>query len=160
VRSRRSNAIDCAEAMKRAPLPASGRTSTVVACRTSDQASLIRARVVPGAWYNPPALAFWRGVTEEAAPGEVEELAGNGKRWAGPVLRFATKTVGVSGAAAGARDQLLHHRLTAPVLPVNHSSGCGPGERDRRAGQGAAQEPPSDGPAAVTVRPPAKARRG
>jgi predicted acetyltransferase len=43
------------------------------------------------AWYNPPALAFWRGVTEEAAPGEVEELAGDGKRWAGPVLRFATR---------------------------------------------------------------------
>jgi predicted acetyltransferase len=46
---------------------------------------------VPVAWYNPPALAFWRGVTEEAAPGEVEELAGDGKRWAGPVLRFATR---------------------------------------------------------------------
>ena len=46
---------------------------------------------VPVAWYNPPALAFWRSVTEEAAPGEVEELAGNGKRWAGPVLRFATR---------------------------------------------------------------------
>src|SRR4029077_10624716 len=44
---------------------------------------------VPVAWYNPPALAFWRSVTEEAAPGEVEELAGNGKRWAGPVMRFA-----------------------------------------------------------------------
>ena len=46
---------------------------------------------VPVAWYNPPALAFWRRVTEEAAPGEVEELAGNGKRWAGPVLRFMTR---------------------------------------------------------------------
>jgi predicted acetyltransferase len=46
---------------------------------------------VPVAWYNPPALAFWRGVTEEAAPGEVEELAGDGKRWTGPVLRFATR---------------------------------------------------------------------
>ena len=40
------------------------------------------------AWYNPPALAFWRNVTEEAAPGKVEEIAGDGKRWAGPVLRF------------------------------------------------------------------------
>jgi len=46
---------------------------------------------VPVAWYNPPAQAFWRGVTEEAAPGKVEELAGDGKRWAGPVLRFATR---------------------------------------------------------------------
>jgi predicted acetyltransferase len=45
---------------------------------------------VPVAWYNAPALAFWRSVTEEAAPGEVEEIAGDGKRWAGPVLRFST----------------------------------------------------------------------
>ena len=46
---------------------------------------------VPVAWYNPPALAFWRSVAEELAPLEVEELAGDGKRWAGPVLRFATR---------------------------------------------------------------------
>ena len=46
---------------------------------------------VPVAWYNPPAQAFWRSVREEAAPGEVEELAGDGERWAGPVLRFATR---------------------------------------------------------------------
>ena len=45
---------------------------------------------VPVAWYNPPAQAFWRKVTEEAAPGKVEEIAGDGKRWAGPVLRFET----------------------------------------------------------------------
>jgi len=45
---------------------------------------------VPVAWYNPPALAFWRKVTEAAAPGKVEEIAGDGKRWAGPVLRFTT----------------------------------------------------------------------
>jgi hypothetical protein len=37
-------------------------------------------------------LAFWRGVTEEVARGEVQEIAGDGKRWAGPVLRFATGT--------------------------------------------------------------------
>ena len=42
------------------------------------------------AWYNPPALAFWRRVTQEAAPGKVEEIAGDGKRWAGPVLCFDT----------------------------------------------------------------------
>lgn len=47
---------------------------------------------VPVVWCNPPALAFWRSVTEEAAPGEVEQLAGDGERWAGPVLRFATET--------------------------------------------------------------------
>ena len=46
---------------------------------------------VPVAWYNGPALAFWRRVTEEAALGEVEEIAGDGKRWAGPVLRFTTR---------------------------------------------------------------------
>ena len=46
---------------------------------------------VPVAWYNPPAQAFWRSVAEELAPGEVEEIAGDGKRWAGPVLRFATR---------------------------------------------------------------------
>jgi len=45
---------------------------------------------VPVAWYNPPALAFWRHVTQAVAPGKVEELAGDGERWAGPVLRFAT----------------------------------------------------------------------
>jgi predicted acetyltransferase len=47
---------------------------------------------VPVAWYNPPALAFWRSVTEAAAPGSVEEVAVDGKRWAGPVLRFAMET--------------------------------------------------------------------
>ena len=46
---------------------------------------------VPVAWYNAPAQAFWRRVTEEVAPGEVEEIAGDGKRWTGPVLRFPTK---------------------------------------------------------------------
>ena len=45
---------------------------------------------VPVAWYNPFALAFWRRVTQEAAPGKVEEIAGDGKRWDGPVLRFDT----------------------------------------------------------------------
>jgi len=45
---------------------------------------------VPVAWYNPHALAFWRSVTEEAAPGKVQETAGDGKRHAGPVLCFAT----------------------------------------------------------------------
>ena len=47
---------------------------------------------VPVAWYNPPALAFWRKVTAEAAPGKVEEIAGDGKRWAGPVLCFTKGT--------------------------------------------------------------------
>ena len=65
--------------------------------RVGTRAALSIFRRYPGrwkvgvAWYNPPALAFWRSVTEQAAPGEVEEVAGDGKRWAGPVLRFATR---------------------------------------------------------------------
>jgi predicted acetyltransferase len=51
---------------------------------------------VPVAWYNPAAQAFWRSVAEELAPAEVEEIAGDGKRWTGPVLRFAT-ALGQSG---------------------------------------------------------------
>jgi predicted acetyltransferase len=47
---------------------------------------------VPVVWYNLPGLAFWRSVTEAAAPGSVEEVGGDGKRWAGPVLRFTTGT--------------------------------------------------------------------
>ena len=47
---RRSNrSIDCAEAVIRADLPASRRSSAGVVCRTSDRAPLTRARVVPGA---------------------------------------------------------------------------------------------------------------
>jgi predicted acetyltransferase len=46
---------------------------------------------VPVAWYNPPAQVFWRSVAEQLAPVEVEEIAGDGKRWTGPVLRFATR---------------------------------------------------------------------
>jgi predicted acetyltransferase len=45
---------------------------------------------VPVAWYNPPALAFWRSVAETLAPVEVEEIAADGKRWTGPVLCFDT----------------------------------------------------------------------
>jgi hypothetical protein len=37
-------------------------------------------------------LAFWRKVSEEAAPGKVEEIATDGKRWVGPVLCFTTRT--------------------------------------------------------------------
>jgi predicted acetyltransferase len=47
---------------------------------------------VPVAWYNPPAQAFWRSVVEELAPVDVEEIVGDGKRWTGPVLRFATRS--------------------------------------------------------------------
>jgi predicted acetyltransferase len=43
------------------------------------------------AWYNPPALAFWRTVVPLAADGPVEECAGDGERWAGPVLCFVAR---------------------------------------------------------------------
>ena len=41
------------------------------------------------AWYNPPALAFWRAVVRSAADGPVEEWPGDGTRWSGTVLSFA-----------------------------------------------------------------------
>ena len=65
--------------------------------RVGERAALLVFRRYPGqwevpvAWYNPPAQAFWRSVAEELAPVEVEEIAGDGKRWTGPVLRFATR---------------------------------------------------------------------
>ena len=43
---------------------------------------------VPVAHYNAPALAFWRRATQGYA---VEEVAGDGHRWSGPVLRFRTR---------------------------------------------------------------------
>ena len=43
---------------------------------------------VPVAWYNAPALAFWRRAIPPAADGPVEEVAGDGVRWSGPVLCF------------------------------------------------------------------------
>ncbi len=46
---------------------------------------------VPVAWYNQPALRFWRDVTHVAAAGHVEECAGDGERWSGTVLRFSTR---------------------------------------------------------------------
>src|SRR6266513_2322080 len=44
-----NRSIDCAEAVKRADLPASRRTSAAVACRTTDHAPLMRSRAVPAA---------------------------------------------------------------------------------------------------------------
>ena len=43
---------------------------------------------VPVAWYNQPALSFWRKVVAAAADGRAEECTGDGERWAGAVLRF------------------------------------------------------------------------
>ena len=43
---------------------------------------------VPVAWYNQPALSFWRKVVAIVADGPLEECAGNGERWVGTVLRF------------------------------------------------------------------------
>jgi predicted acetyltransferase len=66
--------------------------------RVGTRAALLIFRLYPGRWevpvasYNPPAKGFWRSVAKELAPVEVQEIAGDGKRWAGPVLRFATRT--------------------------------------------------------------------
>lgn len=43
------------------------------------------------AWYNPPALSFWRTVVPSVADGPVEACAGDGVRWAGTVLSFVTR---------------------------------------------------------------------
>jgi predicted acetyltransferase len=40
------------------------------------------------AWYNKPALAFWRKAIAAAVDGAVEEYAGDGERWSGTVLCF------------------------------------------------------------------------
>src|SRR5262249_36214357 len=51
--------------------------------RVGTRAALFLFRRYPGrwevgvAWYNPPALAFWRSVTKAAACAGVEELAGD-----------------------------------------------------------------------------------
>jgi predicted acetyltransferase len=64
--------------------------------RVGMRVALNTFRRYPGRWevgvasYNPPAQAFWRGVAGALAPIKVDEIAGDGKRWAGPVLRFTT----------------------------------------------------------------------
>jgi predicted acetyltransferase len=48
----------------------------------------------PGRWevgvarYNKPALSFWQKAIPAAVDGDVEECAGDGERWPGPVLCF------------------------------------------------------------------------
>ena len=66
--------------------------------RVGTRAALLTFRRYPGrwevpvAWYNLPAQAFWRSVADGLGPVEVEEIAGDEKRWTGPVLRFTTGT--------------------------------------------------------------------
>jgi predicted acetyltransferase len=45
---------------------------------------------VPVAFYNQPALAFWRKTVPASIGREAEEFAGDGERWNGPVLCFDT----------------------------------------------------------------------
>jgi predicted acetyltransferase len=45
----------------------------------------------PIAWYNQPALAFWRHAVAACGAEAIEERTGDGKRWVGPVLCFETK---------------------------------------------------------------------
>jgi predicted acetyltransferase len=44
----------------------------------------------PIAWYNEPALSFWRFAIAPCANAAIEERAGDGERWVGPVLCFDT----------------------------------------------------------------------
>jgi predicted acetyltransferase len=46
---------------------------------------------VPVAWYNGPALSFWKRAIPAAVDGAIEEHAGDGKRWVGTVLCFDTR---------------------------------------------------------------------
>jgi predicted acetyltransferase len=43
---------------------------------------------VPVAWYNQPALCFWRRAIPGASAATLEECAGDGERWTGTVLCF------------------------------------------------------------------------
>ncbi len=45
---------------------------------------------VPVAWYNAPALTFWRNTILAATSANAEEVQGDGQRWTGPVLCFAS----------------------------------------------------------------------
>ena len=57
---------------------------------------LIRAR--PGVWeipvahYNLPALQFWRSTLNAMTGCKVDEVAGDGERWSGPIYRITPKT--------------------------------------------------------------------
>jgi hypothetical protein len=57
--------------------------------------------------------AFWRKVTQEAQPGKLEEIAGDGKRSAGPVLCFA--------------HEPRCERSTSLAYPTGKVDGCGTG---------------------------------
>jgi predicted acetyltransferase len=46
---------------------------------------------VPVAWYNEPALSFWRRAIPAAVSGRIEKHAGDGERWIGTVLCFDTR---------------------------------------------------------------------
>lgn len=57
---------------------------------------IIRARPViweiPVRDYNKPALSFWRSVVTSIDKFTVEEIAGDNKRWTGPIWRLVPKT--------------------------------------------------------------------
>ena len=46
---------------------------------------------IPVAWYNHPALSFWRTVVRTAADGPLREVAGDAERWDGTVLAFTKR---------------------------------------------------------------------
>jgi predicted acetyltransferase len=43
------------------------------------------------AWYNKPALCFWRKAIRDSVDATVEECTGDGARWRGPVLCFENR---------------------------------------------------------------------
>jgi predicted acetyltransferase len=43
------------------------------------------------AQYNLPAVPFWRNAVASLTSHNIEELAGDGKRWSGPILRLSPK---------------------------------------------------------------------
>ena len=43
---------------------------------------------IPVAAYNAPALAFWSRTVGSLGAAELEERAGDGERWSGPIFRF------------------------------------------------------------------------
>jgi hypothetical protein len=98
--------------------------------RVGTRAASIIFRRYPGlwevavAWYNPPALVFWRRVIQAGRFRSVEELGGDGKRWSGPVLRFTTggQRETLAGGYCRARGRRMTNQATrtsgtAKILP-------------------------------------------
>jgi predicted acetyltransferase len=66
-------------------------------CGLGRQAAHQIIHTYPGVWeiavvsYNLPAVAFWKKVAVSVESHEIEELAGDGIRWSGPIFRLSPK---------------------------------------------------------------------